>query len=64
MDTKEILARLSASYVLLKGADDDRRWPKNQGSLDAIVGHADDSPNGPNDGDDDDSGDGDAGEDS
>ena len=64
MNRQEVLARLSALYVIKAAAAKERRWPKSRGSLDDIVGHADDSPNGPND-DSDDTGDaGDAGDDS
>ena len=56
MSTIAQLGRLAAQEV--KAAEDDDRWPKSKGSLDDIVGHADDANSSdPDDGDDDSSGD-------
>ena len=51
MSTIAQLGRLAAQEV--KAAEDDDRWPKSKGSLDDIVGHADDANSSdPDDGDD------------
>lgn len=53
MNRQEVLARLSALYVIKAAVAKERRWPKSRGSLDDIVGHADDANSSdPDDGDD------------
>ena len=53
MNNMAQLGRLAAQAVKAAQDADERKWPKSKGSLDDIVGHADDANSSdPGDGDD------------